>query len=248
MKIRHFTHSTFVPGGGAVDRRVPTALCPTAAAADAQPHRRRHGRSRRPVAADAGPARQPPPRRPHPRRRAGPQSFTAISHLDERKKTALYKKIRPGLFLTIEVGSDSAMADFSNWSRRRQALHLLLQCGYNVEEALRRRKMNSVAPCDTASLWSEDECRNFESGLRVHGKDFIRIQQQQVCVRSLRSSHVPFRYDPVRDGPRFTGISSACYLTSWILPGLTVLTQRRGLPSLADFYSAATDLNAAFAD
>jgi len=66
-----------------------------------------------------------------------------------------------------------------------QALYQLLQCGYNVEEALRRRKMNSVAPCDTASLWSEDECRNFESGLRMFGKDFHYIQQQKVKTRSV---------------------------------------------------------------
>ena len=36
-----------------------------------------------------------------------------------------------------------------------QALLLLLQCGYNVEEALRRRRMNAVPPADTMSLWSE---------------------------------------------------------------------------------------------
>jgi hypothetical protein len=34
-----------------------------------------------------------------------------------------------------------------------QALFLLLQCGYNSEEALRRRRMNAVPPADTMSLW-----------------------------------------------------------------------------------------------
>jgi hypothetical protein len=29
----------------------------------------------------------------------------------------------------------------------------LLQCGYNSEEALRRRRMNAVPPADTMSLW-----------------------------------------------------------------------------------------------
>ncbi|XP_032786918.2 mesoderm induction early response protein 1 isoform X4 [Daphnia magna] len=66
-----------------------------------------------------------------------------------------------------------------------QALHQLLQCGHNVEEALRRRKMSNVTPCDTVSLWSEEECRNFESGLRVFGKDFHHIQQQKVRTRSV---------------------------------------------------------------
>ena len=31
------------------------------------------------------------------------------------------------------------------------------------------------------SLWSEEECRNFENGLRIYGKDFFQIQQNKVC-------------------------------------------------------------------
>ena len=50
---------------------------------------------------------------------------------------------------------------------------------------MRRRKMSSVAPCDTASLWSDEECRNFEAGLRIFGKDFHLIQQQKVRTRSV---------------------------------------------------------------
>lgn len=61
-----------------------------------------------------------------------------------------------------------------------QALYLLLQCGYNIEEALRRRRINAVAPQDTMSLWSEEECRNFENGLRTYGKDFHLIQLNKV--------------------------------------------------------------------
>jgi hypothetical protein len=66
-----------------------------------------------------------------------------------------------------------------------QALYLLLQCGYNVEEGLRRRKMNSVLPSETMSLWSEEECKNFENGLRIYGKDFHLIQQNKVRTRSV---------------------------------------------------------------
>nr|CAD7393108.1 unnamed protein product [Timema cristinae] len=66
-----------------------------------------------------------------------------------------------------------------------QAIFLLLQCGYNVEEALRRRRMNVVPPTDTMSLWSEEECRNFENGLRSYGKDFHLIQQNKVRTRSV---------------------------------------------------------------
>lgn len=61
-----------------------------------------------------------------------------------------------------------------------QALYLLLQCGYSLEEALRRRWMNVLPPTDSISLWSEEECHNFESGLRTYGKDFHLIQRNKV--------------------------------------------------------------------
>jgi len=66
-----------------------------------------------------------------------------------------------------------------------QALLLLLQCGYNTEEALRRVRMNCVPPADTMSLWSEEECRAFETGLRVYGKDFHNIQASKVGTRGV---------------------------------------------------------------
>lgn len=34
------------------------------------------------------------------------------------------------------------------------------------------------------SLWSEEECRNFENGLRTYGKDFYLIQQNKVSQTS----------------------------------------------------------------
>ena len=54
-----------------------------------------------------------------------------------------------------------------------------------MEEALRRRRMNVVPPADTMSLWSEEECKAFETGLRVYGKDFHSIQNQKVGTRSV---------------------------------------------------------------
>ena len=38
---------------------------------------------------------------------------------------------------------------------------------------------------DPMSLWSEEECRNFETGLRLYGKDFYLIQQNKVRTRSV---------------------------------------------------------------
>uniref|UniRef100_A0AAG5DSV4 Mesoderm induction early response protein 1 n=1 Tax=Anopheles atroparvus TaxID=41427 RepID=A0AAG5DSV4_ANOAO len=69
-----------------------------------------------------------------------------------------------------------------------QSLYLLQQCGHNIDEALRRRRITSNAvpvPEQQMSIWSEEECRNFENGLRVHGKDFHMIQQTKVRTRSV---------------------------------------------------------------
>jgi len=41
------------------------------------------------------------------------------------------------------------------------------------------------------SLWSEDECRNFENGLRTYGKDFFQIQVNRVWDQMF--SHLPLR-------------------------------------------------------
>ncbi|KAK6639484.1 hypothetical protein RUM43_007757 [Polyplax serrata] len=66
-----------------------------------------------------------------------------------------------------------------------QALYLLLQCGYNVDEALRRRRLNSIPTNEAMSIWSEEECRNFEIGMRMYGKDFHAIQKNKVRTRSV---------------------------------------------------------------
>lgn len=72
-----------------------------------------------------------------------------------------------------------------------QMLYLLLQCGHNVEEALRRRRISATSSgtatvtTNEMSEWSEEECRNFENGLRTFGKDFHIIQQLKVKTRSV---------------------------------------------------------------
>lgn len=66
-----------------------------------------------------------------------------------------------------------------------QALYLLLQCGYNTEEALRRTGMQTVPNPDTTAMWSEEECKNFESGLRMYGKNFYQIHLNKVKTRNV---------------------------------------------------------------
>ncbi|GIY52694.1 mesoderm induction early response protein 1 [Caerostris extrusa] len=74
-----------------------------------------------------------------------------------------------------------------------QALYLLLQCGFSQEEALRRKRMQPIPAADTMTLWSEEECRSFENGLRIYGKDFHLIQMNKVRTRSV-SELVQFYY------------------------------------------------------
>ncbi|XP_066248687.1 mesoderm induction early response protein 1-like [Euwallacea similis] len=66
------------------------------------------------------------------------------------------------------------------------ALHLLQQCGHNTEEALRRLQINKhLYEEETMQIWSEEECRNFEAGIRLFGKNFWMTQQNKVRTRSV---------------------------------------------------------------
>lgn len=117
-----------------------------------------------------------------------------------------------GPVVPVEVPLSKTILPCGNHLRDdEQSLYLLLQCGHNVDEALRRRRLNAtlppvvaVAAATTAShpspgneqrmsLWSEEECRNFENGLRIYGKDFHAIQQAKVRTRSV-SELVQFYY------------------------------------------------------
>ncbi|CAG9765322.1 unnamed protein product [Ceutorhynchus assimilis] len=66
------------------------------------------------------------------------------------------------------------------------ALHLLQQCGHNTEEALRRLQVNKhLYEEEAMQNWSEEECRNFEAGIRLFGKNFWMTQQNKVRTRSV---------------------------------------------------------------
>lgn len=82
------------------------------------------------------------------------------------------------------VVSSTLLPTGSHTRDDEQALYLLHQCGHNVEEALRRRRMTANLPAINESMtsWSEDECKTFEAGLRMYGKDFHLIQINKVNV------------------------------------------------------------------
>lgn len=62
-----------------------------------------------------------------------------------------------------------------------QALYLLVQCGHDVAEALRRMSLNVVPLEKSLSVWSEDETLKFEMGLLISGKNFHAIQKEVLC-------------------------------------------------------------------
>ncbi|XP_046871060.1 mesoderm induction early response protein 2 isoform X1 [Hypomesus transpacificus] len=66
-----------------------------------------------------------------------------------------------------------------------QALYELVKCNFNAEEALTRLRFNVKVFSEELCAWSEEECRNFEHGYRVHGKNFHLIQANKVRTRSV---------------------------------------------------------------
>ncbi|XP_041697529.1 mesoderm induction early response protein 1 isoform X4 [Coregonus clupeaformis] len=74
-----------------------------------------------------------------------------------------------------EKGVD-AIPEGSHVKDNEQALYELVKCEFDTEEALRRLKFNVKAAREELSVWTEEECRYFEQGLKAYGKDFNSIQ------------------------------------------------------------------------
>lgn len=60
--------------------------------------------------------------------------------------------------------------------RRRFAL---LPCG-GLGESVRLKHKRCFSLTEELSVWTEEECRNFEQGLKAYGKDFHLIQANKV--------------------------------------------------------------------
>ncbi|XP_077377201.1 mesoderm induction early response protein 1b isoform X1 [Festucalex cinctus] len=83
-----------------------------------------------------------------------------------------------------EKGVD-AIPEGSHIKDNEQALYELVKCDFDTEEALRRLRFNVKAAREELSVWTEEECRNFEQGLKSYGKDFHLIQANKVRTRSV---------------------------------------------------------------
>uniref|UniRef100_A0A1A8IR45 Mesoderm induction early response protein 1 n=1 Tax=Nothobranchius kuhntae TaxID=321403 RepID=A0A1A8IR45_NOTKU len=83
-----------------------------------------------------------------------------------------------------EKGVD-AIPEGSHIKDNEQALYELVKCDFDTEEALRRLRFNVKAAREEISVWTEEECRNFEQGLKAYGKDFHLIQANKVRTRSV---------------------------------------------------------------
>ncbi|XP_048144153.1 mesoderm induction early response protein 2 isoform X3 [Corvus hawaiiensis] len=81
--------------------------------------------------------------------------------------------------------SSSSLPEGEVVKDNEQALYELVKCNFNAEEALRRLRFNVKVIRDELCAWSEEECRNFEHGFRVHGKNFHLIQANKVRTRSV---------------------------------------------------------------
>ncbi|XP_077318823.1 mesoderm induction early response protein 3 isoform X1 [Lithobates pipiens] len=65
-----------------------------------------------------------------------------------------------------------------------QALHELFKCEYDFPEAM-ERFCSRGALHEEFKPWTEEECRNFEHALLIHGKDFHLIQKNKVRTRTV---------------------------------------------------------------
>uniref|UniRef100_A0A8D0HI35 Mesoderm induction early response protein 1 n=1 Tax=Sphenodon punctatus TaxID=8508 RepID=A0A8D0HI35_SPHPU len=83
-----------------------------------------------------------------------------------------------------EKGLD-AIPEGSHIKDNEQALYELVKCSFDTEESLRRLRFNVKAAREELSVWTEEECRNFEQGLKAYGKDFHLIQANKVRTRSV---------------------------------------------------------------
>nr|XP_055069312.1 mesoderm induction early response protein 1a isoform X3 [Misgurnus anguillicaudatus] len=77
---------------------------------------------------------------------------------------------------TGEETGVTAIPEGSHVKDNEQALYELVKCDFNADEALRRLKFNVKAAKEEMSVWTEEECRGFEQGLKAYGKDFSSIQ------------------------------------------------------------------------
>ncbi|XP_053710338.1 mesoderm induction early response protein 2 isoform X2 [Synchiropus splendidus] len=97
---------------------------------------------------------------------------------------------KPGVLSTREVEDFLLSAQRTNALEgnfvkdNEQALYELVKCNFNAEEALRRLRFNVKVFSDLCA-WSEEECRNFETGYKVYGKNFHLIQANKVRTRSV---------------------------------------------------------------
>lgn len=104
----------------------------------------------------------------------GSVTQSQLSNLKEDKSDSASQDARP------ELSTEEYFQD------EEQLLYLLLQCNYNFDEALRRRKLDPTKYFlhEPMSLWSQEECLGFEHGLRTYGKNFRLIRENKVQTRT----------------------------------------------------------------
>lgn len=97
--------------------------------------------------------------------------------------------------MTSSQGARHELSTEEYFQDEEQLLYLLLQCNHNIEEALRRRRLDPFKYYinEPMSLWSQDECLGFEHGLKLYGKDFRLIRENKVPTRT-RAEVVSFYY------------------------------------------------------
>lgn len=89
-----------------------------------------------------------------------------------------------------EAGVD-AIPEGSHIKDNEQALYELFKCNFNADEALKRLKFDVKPAKEEMSVWTEEECRGFEQGLKDYGKDFSSIQANKIKLGKRKYSLRP---------------------------------------------------------
>ncbi|KAL3321045.1 Mesoderm induction early response protein 1 [Cichlidogyrus casuarinus] len=119
--------------------------------------------------------------------KVGPDYQVHVSDLPQSTKTNTHEEDRVLHEYEQKYATASRM-HLPEETDHEEALLLLLQSDYDVDEALKRldKKLGKPNEMPTyLSTWSEAECIAFEKGFAIFGKNFRQIQESELRHRSV---------------------------------------------------------------
>uniref|UniRef100_H2Y575 Mesoderm induction early response protein 1 n=1 Tax=Ciona savignyi TaxID=51511 RepID=H2Y575_CIOSA len=95
------------------------------------------------------------------------------------------EKVEAYLREISEISTTGCLPNGCHLRDNEDALFLLTQCDNDTAEAIRQYKWKPPQLSSELQTWSEEECRLFEQGLSVYGKDFHSIHHNKVKTKTI---------------------------------------------------------------